>query len=88
MFAQLLKVSGITASEARFDRRTVAQAICEATGKRCSGDAIENLADRFLAHDDVVALALEPGHRPRLGDPARDGRAVVVPLGQSFTTRQ
>ena len=88
LFGRLLKVSGITANEAHFDRRSVVQAIAEQAGERCSGEAIENLADRFLALDDVVRLETSRDTAGARVIRRGDGRAVVVPLGESFSTRQ
>lgn len=56
VFEELLTSSGITANEARFDRRHVVQALATRADERLSGEAIETLADRFLGHDEVVEL--------------------------------
>ena len=87
LFTQLLRVGGITEHQARFDRRHVIQSIAERGEERLSGAAIEDLADRFLANDDVVELEHSRDTSSRDVIRRADGRAVVVPAGASFSTK-
>jgi hypothetical protein len=84
---QLLRVAGITENEARFDRRNVVQAIAEFAGERLSGDAVDELADRFLSLDEVVRLDSSRNTSDRDIIRRDDGTAVVVPLDGHYTTR-
>jgi len=87
LFRSLLRVTGITENEARFDRRMVIQAIAEFSVDRLSGAAIEELADRFLALDPVVQLQGGRDTSRRDVIRLRDGRVVKVPSTGYFTTR-
>jgi conjugative relaxase-like TrwC/TraI family protein len=87
MFSELSSLGGITANEARFDRRAVVRAVAERAGESCSAEAIENLTDAFLARDDVVRLEQSRDTSSAQVIRRADGRAVVVPLGESYSTR-
>jgi conjugative relaxase-like TrwC/TraI family protein len=87
LFDGLVRVAGITEHEAVFDRRTVVRAIATAAVDRLSGDAIDALADAFLARSEVVRLhdTLDRGQRDVIR--LRDGRAIAVPTGARYSTR-
>jgi len=86
-FRALLRVSGVTENKACFDRRTVVQALADFAGDRLSGEAIENLADRFLALDHVVELERSRDGSRRNVIRRGDGRVIAVPLAGFYTTR-
>ena len=86
LFADLSRIAGITANEAIFDRRRVVQVLSEFAADRLSGDAIDELADRFLTQPAVVQLQ---GSVQSSGNVIRrdDGRVVVVPGDAIYSTR-
>ncbi|HUZ80786.1 MAG TPA: MobF family relaxase, partial [Gaiellaceae bacterium] len=86
LFADLSRIAGITANEAIFDRRRVVQVLSEFAGDRLSGDAIDELADRFLTQPAVVQLQ---GSTQSSGNVIRrdDGRMVAVPGDAIYSTR-
>ena len=84
-FAKLLRVDGITEHEPVFDRRDVVQRLSELAGERCSGDAIDALADAFLEQREVVAL--EPvANAPDAVLRRDDGRAIKAPSAPVYST--
>ena len=87
LLGELLRVDGVTEHEARFDRRHVVQVIAERAVERLSGEAVEELADRFLGLDQVVELGGAGAGASRDVIRLADGRAVTVGLGASYSTR-
>ena len=86
-FASLVRIAGITEHEAVFDRRRVVQEIATFAGERMSGDAIDALADDFLASPEIVRLQSSLDGSTRNVIRRRDGRVVSVPPGALYSTR-
>ncbi len=87
LFAGLVRIAGITEHEAVFDRRRVVQEIATFAGERMSGDAIDALADDFLASPEVVRLSASLDRSTRNVIRRRDGRVVAVPQTALYSTR-
>ena len=87
LFSDLVRVAGITANEAIFDRRRVVQVIAEFAGDRLSGDAIDELADRFLAQPAVVRLEASLDRKKGNVIRRQDGTVVVMPEDAIYSTR-
>lgn len=64
----LVEASGLTAQASNFGRREVIQAICAELNAGASVEAIEELSERFLTSDLILALA------PRTENGAAEGR--------------
>ena len=79
LIESLVALDGLTASDAAFDRRHVVEALATALGDRCSGDAINELADEVLAHPDVVDLGGSRAGSTRDVIRRADGRVVTAP---------
>jgi conjugative relaxase-like TrwC/TraI family protein len=89
-YEHLGSAHGVTEQSATFDRRHVVQQIAELAGDRLDGRSVEDLADRWLASDDVQVLAADPSkQRVRVGIVRRDGTTVRTPSGLAlYTTPQ
>ena len=87
LFSDLSHVAGITANEAVFDRRRVVQVVATFAGDRLSGDAIDELADRFLAQPAVVRLHRGDARSNNNVIRRDDGQVIVVPINAVYSTR-
>ena len=75
---------GLTAHSSTFDRRHVVRAWCEQLPQGAAIEEVERLADRTLAHRDMVELAAGASTRMRRGD----RRPMLSPtLGPRYSTR-
>jgi conjugative relaxase-like TrwC/TraI family protein len=89
-YQHLGSAHGVTEQSATFDRRDVVQHLAELAGADIPARGVEDLADRWLASENVQVLADElTAERPRVGVVRRDGTTVRTPTGLAlYTTPQ
>jgi conjugative relaxase-like TrwC/TraI family protein len=83
LFAELLRIDGLTDHEAVFDRRLVVQRLADLVGDRLGADAIDVLADELLERPELVKLATMPIASVIQRD---DGQADPAPREQLYST--
>jgi conjugative relaxase-like TrwC/TraI family protein len=84
LFSHLAGPAGLTAQASTFTRQDVVEAIAEAAGAGLDAAEIDRLASRFIASDQVRALAAAPGE-PGCGLWRRDGSRERSPDLARFT---
>jgi len=86
LFAELLRIDGLTDHEAVFDRRLVVQRLADLAGDRLGADAIDLLADELLSRPELVEL-VSAGASSSDRDLRRDdGQAVTELAEQLYST--
>jgi Ti-type conjugative transfer relaxase TraA len=82
---ELSAPTGLTRRVSTFDRRAVLQALCERLPEGAPVATVEDVADRFLARPEVVAL----GGRRRASLRRADGKVVPAgPFAASYSTTE
>jgi conjugative relaxase-like TrwC/TraI family protein len=85
-FRRLVRVDGLTANEAVFDRRHAAQRLAELAGDRLRADEIDAMTNKLLGDSSLVELQSPRERGTRRIIRRRDGRVVELPGEKIYST--